>query len=119
MPNKVETYKDLIVWQKSHQLALTLYQSKAAKKEYESLLEVMRGLAADTAANIALGFRNRGKKAKLHFYHAAFNSICRLNYYLTLVNDLEALKKIDNIEEDVKSIEHMLIRLIRSNLSAS
>jgi four helix bundle protein len=115
---KVETYHDLIVWQKAHELVIDLYKAKLSKKESESLAVKIREAAMAIASNIAIGFKKRGKKPKLHYYRSALTAIQELEYYLLLANDLGLLKNHGALEDEMESIERMLKRLIRSNSPA-
>ena len=49
----------------------------------------MRTPATSIAANIAEGFKKRGKADKLRFYNIAQGSIEESRYYLILAKDLE------------------------------
>lgn len=113
--NKVETYHDLIVWQKSHELILELFKAKLVKKESEQLAAKIRETAIIIPTNIAIGFKKRGKKPKLYYYRSALTAIQELEYYLLLAHELGLLKNHAALEEEVESIERMLKRLIRSN----
>jgi len=117
--NKVETYHDLIVWQKSHELVIELFRVKMAKKDNESLTAKIREIAATIPTHIAIGFKKRGKKPKLYYYRSALTAIQELEYYLLLAHDLGQLKNYAVLEEEVESIERMLKRLIRSNSPSS
>lgn len=58
-----QSFRDLIVWQKAHQLALGVYRmTKAFPKEelYGSTSQVKRS-SVSVAANIAEGFKKKGK----------------------------------------------------------
>lgn len=112
---KVESYRDLIVWQKSHEIVIELFKAKLSKKESETLAAKARDAAMSTASNIAIGFKKRGRKPKLHYYRTALTANQELAYYLLLANDLGLLKNYDTLEEEVESVERMLKRLIRSN----
>jgi four helix bundle protein len=113
--SKIDTYHDLIVWQKSHELTIELSKSKIAKKENEWLTARIRETAVSVPTNIAIGFKKRGKKSKLYYYRSALTAIQELEYYLLLAHDLGQLKNYASLEEEVESIERMLKRLIRSN----
>ena len=115
---RVETFHDLVVWQKSHELAVELFKAKLSKKESESLAVKIRDTATSVPSNIAIGFKKRGKKPKLYFYRAALTAIQELEYYLLLANDLGLLKNHTILEEEIESIDRMLKRLIRSNSPA-
>ena len=57
------TFQDLIVWQKSHQLVLDVYKCSAGfpKTERFGLSQQLRESAVSVPANIAEGFKKRGK----------------------------------------------------------
>jgi four helix bundle protein len=112
---KVETYHDLVVWQKSHELTLELYKAKLNKKDYDSLAAKIRDVVVLIPANIAVGFKKRSRNAKLHYYRTALAAAEELSYLLMLSNELGALKNYETLGEALESVEHMLIRLIRSN----
>lgn len=116
MSPKVESYRDLIVWQKSHHLVLELYKAKLSKKESESLAAKMRESAFSIPSFIAVGFKKRGKKAKLYFYRSALTALQQLEYYLLLANELGFLKNYSKLSEEIDTIERMLKSLIHSNL---
>lgn len=112
---KVETFHDLVVWQKSHELTMELFREKLNKKESESLATQIRNTATAIPSNIAIGFKKRGRKPKLHYYRSALNAVQELEYLLLLANDLKLLKSHASLAEELENVEHMLKRLIRSN----
>ncbi len=116
---KVESYHDLVVWQKAHELVIDLYKAKLSKKESEILAAKIREAAMAIASNIAIGFKKRGRKPKLHYYRTALTAIQELEYYLLLANDLSLLKNHGALEDELQSIERMITRLIRSNSPSS
>ncbi len=84
------TFRDLLVWQKAHEFALAIYSFTAAfpKQETYGLSIQMRRAAVSVAANIAEGFRKRGKADKARFMNMAEGSIEESRYYLILAQDL-------------------------------
>ena len=56
-----QSFEDLIVWQKSHQLTLLVYRVTAAfpKPELYGLVSQMRRASVSVPANIAEGFKRR------------------------------------------------------------
>ncbi|MCE2995956.1 MAG: four helix bundle protein [Cyclobacteriaceae bacterium] len=86
-----QTFKDLIVWQKAHELALGVYKmTKTFPKEelYGTTSQVKRS-SVSVAANIAEGFKKKGKADKLRFFNIAQGSLSETEYYLILAKDLE------------------------------
>src|SRR5205809_7957974 len=84
------TFQDLVVWRKAHELVLATYALTAAfpKQETYGLSLQMRRAAVSIPANIAEGFRRRGKADKARFMNMAEGSVEECRYYLILANDL-------------------------------
>lgn len=119
MNKKVETFRDLVVWQKSHELIQQVYQktTKFPKKELFLLVPQIRNAAVQVPINIAIGFNKRSKNAKVHYYRMALNAIEEVRYYILLAADLGMFKEVEIIISDFITIEKMLKRLIRSNVT--
>ncbi|NOS57495.1 MAG: four helix bundle protein [Cyclobacteriaceae bacterium] len=93
MENKrpAQSFRDLVVWQRAHQLVLGIYKmtNSFPKEElYGSTSQVKRS-SVSVAANIAEGFKKKGKKDKLRFFNIAQGSLSETEYYLILAKDLE------------------------------
>jgi len=88
-----KSFKELIVWQKAHQLVLRTYRltKKYPKEELFWLISQMRRSAVSVAANIVEGYRKRGKADKARFMNISEGSLDELTYYFILSNDLEYL----------------------------
>jgi four helix bundle protein len=84
------TFQDLLVWQKAHQFVLAVYALTATfpKHGTYALSLQMRRAAVSIPANIAEGFRRRGKADKARFMNIAEGSIEECRYFLILANDL-------------------------------
>ncbi|NWG14974.1 MAG: four helix bundle protein [Acidobacteria bacterium] len=93
MPNErqaARTFRDLQVWSKAHEFVLEVYRftSSFPKQERYALSLQMRRAAISIPANIAKGFRKRGKADKVRFLNIAEGSIEESRYYLILAQDL-------------------------------
>ena len=86
-----KSFRDLIVWQKAHAFVLATYRLTAGfpRQETYGLIAQMRRAAVSIAANIAEGFRKRGKADKARFLNMSEGSIEESRYYLILAQDLE------------------------------
>ncbi len=117
---KVESFRDLVVWQKSHALVKSIYENtqKFPKREHPSLVLQFREAANALPINIAMGFNKRGKKNKLHYYRVALSTLESVRYFLILSRDLGFYKTSDADLSELETIEKMLKRLIRSVASA-
>jgi four helix bundle protein len=84
------TFQDLLVWQKAHRFVLEVYVLTAAfpKQEAYGLSLQMRRAAVSIPANIAEGFRRRGKADKARFMNIAEGSVEECRYFLILAKDL-------------------------------
>jgi four helix bundle protein len=84
------TFQDLLVWQKAHQFVLGVYALTAAfpKQETYGLSLQMRRASVSIPANIAEGFRRRGKPERARFMNIAEGSVEECRYFLILVKDL-------------------------------
>jgi four helix bundle protein len=79
-------FRDLLVWRKAHDLVLEIYKLTASfpKPETYGLASQMRRAAVSVPANIAEGFRRRGKANKARFMNVAEGSLDECRYYLIL-----------------------------------
>lgn len=84
------SFRDLILWQKAHSWVLALYcfTGSFPKRETYGLVAQMRRAAISVPANIAEGFRRRGKADKVRFLNIAEGSLEENRYYLILAQDL-------------------------------
>jgi four helix bundle protein len=85
-----QTFQDLVVWQKAHQFVLEIYAFTSAfpKTETWGLSQQMHRAAVSIPANIAEGFRRRGKADKARFMNIAEGSVEECRYFLILASDL-------------------------------
>ena len=84
------SFRDLVVWRKAHEFVLAVYPFTTAfpKQETYGLALQLRRSAVSIPANIAEGFRRRGKADKARFMNLAEGSIEESRYYLILAKDL-------------------------------
>jgi four helix bundle protein len=87
---KARTFEDLIVWQKVHAFVLSAYQlsERFPGKEIYGLTFQLRSAGVSIPANIAEGFKKRGKPDKVRFLNIAQGSLEECRYYLILARDL-------------------------------
>ena len=78
------------MWRKAHGFVLDVYALTATfpKSETYGLALQMRRAAVSIPANIAEGFRRRGKADKARFLNIAEGSVEECRYFLILVKDL-------------------------------
>jgi four helix bundle protein len=87
----MQTFKDLKVWQKAHQLVLEIYQTTKnfPTEEKFGLTNQVRRASVSVASNIVEGFKRRGKNDSLHFYTIAEGSLEEVKYQTLLAKDLD------------------------------
>ena len=78
------------MWQKAHAFVLAVYELTAGfpKHEIYGLTSQLRRAAVSIPANIAEGFRRRGRRDKAHFMNIAEASLEETRYYLILCEAL-------------------------------
>jgi four helix bundle protein len=108
MKKPAKTFEDLLVWQKAHQFVLAVYclSQNFPRSEAYGLTSQFRRAAVSIAANIAEGFRKRGKADKLRFLNIAQGSLEESRYYLILARDLNYtdISKIRPLLEEVSKL---------------
>jgi four helix bundle protein len=85
-----KTFEELIVWQKAHAFVLGLYELTAQypREELYGLTSQARKAAVSKPANIAEGFKRRGRIEKARFLNISQGSAEEVRYYLRLGRDL-------------------------------
>jgi len=104
-----KSFKDLIVWQKAHQIVLGIYKftDKFPAKETYCLLPQLRRAAISVPANIAEGFKKKGKPDKVRFLNIAQGSLEEVKYYLILAADL-GYGNSENLINELDIVSKML-----------
>jgi len=112
---EIKSYKDLIVWQKSMDLAEMIYKytAKYPQAEVYSLTAQMRRAAVSVVSNIAEGKGRYSKPEYLRFLSISLGSLCELETQVMLsvrLNYLEE-KEANSILSLCTEIGKMLIAL--------
>jgi len=110
MKKKAQSFQDLIVWQKAHQFVLGIYGLTKSFPDTElyGLTSQLRRSAISVPANIAEGFKRKGKADKVRFLNIAHGSLEESRYYLVLVKDLgycNSSKSLELLEEVSKLLD--------------
>ena len=113
------SFRDLIVWQKAHAFVLATYRltSGFPRQETYGLTSQMRRAAVSIAANIAEGFRKRGRGDKARFLNIAEGSIEESRYYLILAQDLD-YARTDSLREAIDEVSRILNSYSRAILTS-
>ncbi|HMP76825.1 MAG TPA: four helix bundle protein [Kiritimatiellia bacterium] len=107
-------FEDLVVWQRSHSLVLSIYHLSATfpKSEAFGLVTQMRRAAVSVAANIVEGFQRKSTTEKLRFMNISQGSLQELRYFLILVEDLKFGETL-NLREDLAKVGRLLAAYMR------
>jgi four helix bundle protein len=113
-------FRDLVVWRKAHEFVLGIYGFTAdfPKQETYALCAQMRRAAVSIPANIAEGFRKRGKADKVRFMNTAEGSLEESRYYLILSEDL-GYGKTDKLMHLLEDSEQASQCVFESNRGSS
>ena len=93
----IESFTDLIAWQKGHNFVVSIYEltNQFPKHELYSLGDQMRRCAISITSNIAEGFSRKTYKEKIQFYIIALGSLTELQNQLLVARDVKYITKTD------------------------
>ena len=114
----VSNYRDLVVWQKSMDLAFRVYESikLLPKEEFYGLSDQIRRAVVSIPSNIAEGHQRGSSKEYMHFLYIAKESLGELETQLLLCEGLNYIRKdqAKPLFDLCNEIGKMLTVLIRS-----
>jgi four helix bundle protein len=110
--HEVRNFQDPQVWQKAHQLALSVYQTTAVFPAHEQygLSSQMRCCCVSIPSNIAEGCGRGGQVELARYLQIARGSASELEYQLLLARDLHFLPVADyeRLACELTEVEKML-----------
>ena len=114
-----QSFEQLIVWQKAHQFVLGVYRftDNFPRNELFGLTSQLRRAAVSIAANIAEGFKKRGRADKARYFNIAQGSLEECRYYLILAKDLNygnTSQLQPQLEETSKLLEAYSAKILAS-----
>jgi four helix bundle protein len=112
----MESFEQLMVWQKAHALVFEVYRATARfpGDEKFGLVSQMRRAAVSVPANIAEGWKRSGPNDKARFYNIAQASLEELRYYFILCRDLNFIEDFAARHAQTDEIARMLFALTRN-----
>ncbi|MFW6093883.1 MAG: four helix bundle protein [Pseudomonadota bacterium] len=114
----VKDFRQLDVWQKSHQLALVLYRATAGfpMEERFGLRAQIRRAAVSVPANISEGCGRHSDAEFARFCIVASGSASELEYHLLLARELRLLPPLqhEQLTARVTEIKRMLTGLVQT-----
>ncbi len=115
----MQTYKDLIVWQKSIELVTEVYKltENFPKEEQFGLTSQMRRCAVSIPSNIAEGKLRKTRKEYYHFLTISYGSGGELETQIIISKNLSKTKhlnyvRVDILLEEVMKMLNILIQKI-------
>jgi len=101
----MSNYKNLIIWQKSDELALQVYKltDKFPKHELFGITSQLRRAVLSIPTNIVEGYNRKSKKELHRFIDIALGSLAETEYLI------EFSKKLGYIKSDISSLEAMIV----------
>jgi four helix bundle protein len=114
----MQSYKDLIVYQKGYKLSLEIYQATQnyPKEEIYGLTSQMRRSAVSIPCNIAEGYRRGHRKEYVQFLYMAQGSCGELETLMSLSYDLGMLDR--NTFEELYPIQEEVSKLLRGLITS-
>jgi len=114
------TFEDLVVWQKAHAFVLGVYKVTRTfpREETYGLTAQLRRAAVSVPANIAEGFKKRGRPDKARHMNIAEGSLEEARYYLRLARDL-GYESNATVGNDALEVGRLLGSYARTLLSPS
>lgn len=123
--NQINSYKDLIVWQKSILLVKAVYEITKTFPESEmyGLISQMRRCAISIPSNIAEGYGRKSSKEFAQFYAIAYGSALELETQviiaieLKFVSDKEIATTLSLLDEILRMLNSLTrkMRLLHTN----
>lgn len=118
-------YKQLLVWQKAHELAVGVYKvSRSTPREDRWLQQQICRAALSVPSNIAEGYTRRSRKEYLQGLNVARASLAEVEYQLYFMRQVDliddsAFASLDGLRVETGVLLNRLIRSIGVDPTAS
>lgn len=106
----MQTYKELVVWQKSLDITYRIYKitGEFPSEEKFGLTSQMRRAAVSIPSNIAEGYARKNKKENAYFVNVSYGSATELETQLIIAKRLNFLR-----EDDFQSTNLLLEEVLK------
>ena len=110
------SYRSLIVWQKSMELVKTVYKitNTFPQEELFGLTSQIKRSVISIPSNIAEGKGRQTNKEFVQFLYIALGSLYELQTQMELAYELDFIDRIEDVENLMIEIEKMLNALIKT-----
>ena len=114
--SRIDSHKDLVVWQKSISLANGIYRATASFPSAErfGIGQQMRRAAISVASNIAEGSARHYRTEFLQFLHIARGSLAELETQVLIAINLGFIEPNSSLTNEATDTGRLLTALIRS-----
>ena len=118
---RIQNFRDLIVWQKSRELAVSVYQCTKLfpQDEIFCLVSQMRRAVVSVSSNIAEGFGRTTAKDRVKFYGIARGSLLEIESQILIAESIGYISEKERvvIEQEAWEVSKILSGLIRKTNS--
>ena len=113
--HSINSFKDLLVWQKSIVLVKEIYRLTNSFPEEErfGLTSQMRRASISVPSNIAEGWGRMSRRNYIRFLRMSRGSLFELETQLIITKELEYIKECDHIENLIIEVSKMLNSLVK------
>lgn len=118
---KIQSYKDLLVWQKAFELSLLIYKvtKNFPKDELYGIVSQIRRCAISIPSNIAEGYTRHRKLEYIQFLQIAFASGAELETQLLIAKELNYIAEADfnktyNLLQEIMKMLNSLIGKLKT-----
>jgi len=116
----INSYKDLLIWQKGIDIAINLYElvEDFPKEEIYALTSQLKRASISISSNIAEGYGRNSTQSYIHFLCISRGSLLELETQLIIANRLKFIKNetlfselMNQITEESKMINSFINKL--------
>ncbi|MEE8169535.1 MAG: four helix bundle protein [Phycisphaerae bacterium] len=114
--SRIRTYRDLIAWRKSMDLASMIYRETRRLPEAEryGLIAQLRRAAVSIPSNIAEGYARQTTSDYLRYLRIARGSLAEVSTQLELAIELHLMPANEELTSQIEEVDRILQGLIRS-----
>lgn len=113
----MKSYKDLLIWQRSKELVLTIYKiaNSFPKDEIYALTSQIKRCSISIPSNIAEGWGRDTDKNFINFLKIAKGSLYELETQMILASDLQYIDQVtsNELSIEINEISKMIVSLIK------
>ncbi|MBP9771782.1 MAG: four helix bundle protein [Candidatus Pacebacteria bacterium] len=114
----MQTYRDLIAWQKSIVLVREIYSltRRLPKEETRGLISQMNRAAVSIPANIAEGYARKHRAEYIQFLRISFGSGAELETHLTIIKEVGMIESVGT--RDAENVLNEVMRLLNKLIAS-